>query len=252
MRFVQATAGLGVLLALSLLGGPVAARAQERVETPEGRVPRTFGTTVETSYTISPWAFTGFRPGDSAALNSVSVGTRYCSSDCFLLAAASLPAGAVVTAIQLEACDTDSVGNVEASLLRNNQDTGTVLLAKVDTVGATPGCVVIGMAPSSVETIDNVHNTYTVSVQLTGGTNATRFRAVRLFYQLQVSPAPATATFNDVPASHQFFRFIEALAAAGITGGCSASPPLYCPDNPLTRGQMAVFLARALGLQFAP
>jgi hypothetical protein len=65
---------------------------------------------------------------------------------------------------------------------------------------------------------------------------------------LDVSPAPAVATFNDVPVGHPFFRFIEALRASGITAGCSASPPLYCPDSPLTRGQMAVFLSIALGL----
>jgi hypothetical protein len=28
------------------------------------------------------------------------------------------------------------------------------------------------------------------------------------------------------------------------------TPPLYCPDNPVTRGQMAVFLATALGLHW--
>jgi hypothetical protein len=65
---------------------------------------------------------------------------------------------------------------------------------------------------------------------------------------LPVSPAPSTATFNDVPTTHPFFQFIEALYNSGITGGCSAAPPLYCPDNPVTRGQMAVFLAKALGL----
>jgi len=40
----------------------------------------------------------------------------------------------------------------------------------------------------------------------------------------------------------------EALYAAGITGGCGNFN--YCPDAPLTRGQMAVFLAKALGLHW--
>ena len=31
-------------------------------------------------------------------------------------------------------------------------------------------------------------------------------------YKLQVSPAPPTATFGDVPTGHQFFQYIEALA----------------------------------------
>ena len=29
---------------------------------------------------------------------------------------------------------------------------------------------------------------------------------------------------------------------------CQPSPPLYCPDNLVTRGQMAVFPAKAFGL----
>jgi hypothetical protein len=65
---------------------------------------------------------------------------------------------------------------------------------------------------------------------------------------LQVSPAPTHATFNDVPTTDWAFRFIEALAKSGITSGCQASPPLYCPDNKITRREMAVFLAVALGL----
>ncbi|MGA9594778.1 MAG: S-layer homology domain-containing protein, partial [Acidimicrobiia bacterium] len=42
---------------------------------------------------------------------------------------------------------------------------------------------------------------------------------------------------------------IEKLATAGITKGCN--PPVndrFCPTNPVTRGQMAAFLSRALGL----
>ena len=34
-----------------------------------------------------------------------------------------------------------------------------------------------------------------------------------------------------------------------VTAGCQASPLLYCPNNPNTRGQMAVFLTRTFGLQ---
>ena len=41
---------------------------------------------------------------------------------------------------------------------------------------------------------------------------------------------------------------IEAIFAAGITTGCSASPALFCPTQVVTRGQMAAFLTRALDL----
>ena len=46
---------------------------------------------------------------------------------------------------------------------------------------------------------------------------------------------------------------IEVIAADGITSGCDASDQnLYCPDDAVTRGQMATFLARAANLPAAP
>ncbi len=78
----------------------------------------------------------------------------------------------------------------------------------------------------------------------------TAIASVRVNWRRQVSPAPAAATFNDVPAGHPQFQFIEALAASGITAGCGGGN--YCPDAGLTRGQMAVFLAKALGLHWSP
>jgi hypothetical protein len=57
------------------------------------------------------------------------------------------------------------------------------------------------------------------------------------------APAPATgAAFADVPASHPFARWIERLAAEGITSGCGGGN--FCPADAVTRGQMAVFLLR--------
>ena len=41
---------------------------------------------------------------------------------------------------------------------------------------------------------------------------------------------------------------IEWLATQGITNGCNRTGTKYCPNNPVTRGQMAAFLVRALGL----
>jgi S-layer homology domain len=68
------------------------------------------------------------------------------------------------------------------------------------------------------------------------------------FWNRQVAPAPAVATFGDVPTNHIFFQFIEALSDSQITGGCGGGN--YCPDDPVTRGQMATFIAKALGLGF--
>ena len=60
-------------------------------------------------------------------------------------------------------------------------------------------------------------------------------------------PAPG-AVFEDVPADQWYAQAVEAIRLAGITTGCSATPSLYCPINPVKRDQMATFVARALGL----
>jgi len=71
----------------------------------------------------------------------------------------------------------------------------------------------------------------------------------RITWHRTVSPPPDSPTFTDVPSGHPFFPYIEALSASGITAGCGDGK--FCPDAPLTRGQMAVFLSLALGLHWA-
>ncbi len=69
---------------------------------------------------------------------------------------------------------------------------------------------------------------------------------------ITVSLSPSSGTFTDVPPTHIFFPFIEAIAAAGITSGCSATPPKYCPDLTVKRDQMAVFLLKGKGVTPPP
>jgi len=59
------------------------------------------------------------------------------------------------------------------------------------------------------------------------------------------------ARFNDVPANYWAFSFIETLADSGITSGCSEGN--YCPEDSVTRAQMAIFLERGMnGSGFSP
>ncbi len=99
-------------------------------------------------------------------------------------------------------------------------------------------------------TADNQNCGYSLQVQLpvNGVSGTLTVRKMQVVWYRQVSPPPAEATFNDVPGGHPFFQFVEALARSGITVGCGGSN--FCPDEPLTRGQMAVFLSKALGLQW--
>jgi hypothetical protein len=54
-------------------------------------------------------------------------------------------------------------------------------------------------------------------------------------------PPNATGTvFGDVPVGNPYAKWIEQLAAEGITGGCGGGN--YCPNTYITRAQMAVFL----------
>ena len=118
-------------------------------------------------------------------------------------------------------------------------------------VAETPGCDFFGFATNMVgldEFVDNFNNHYWLRLTLEAGSDATSLGAVRVYYQLQVSPPPAVATFADVPTDHPFFQFVEALAASGITAGCGGGN--FCPEEPLKRKQMAAFLSIALGLHF--
>jgi hypothetical protein len=64
-------------------------------------------------------------------------------------------------------------------------------------------------------------------------------------------PPPCTGVFPDVPCPGVFTPWVEALSAAGITGGCGGGN--YCPTNPVTRQQMAVFLLKTKhGSTFVP
>ena len=50
-------------------------------------------------------------------------------------------------------------------------------------------------------------------------------------YGSAYAPPPAVGIFADVPQADAFAPWIEDLYNRGITGGCSASPLNYCPDN---------------------
>jgi hypothetical protein len=58
--------------------------------------------------------------------------------------------------------------------------------------------------------------------------------------------AGASTGFADVPPTYWAADWIKQLAAEGITGGCGGGN--FCPLNPVTRDQMAIFLQAAFDL----
>ena len=60
-------------------------------------------------------------------------------------------------------------------------------------------------------------------------------------------PAAAQGVFTDMGGQPDLtVRAAEALRTTGVTQGCSTSPLRYCPNQPVTRAQMASFFHRAL------
>jgi hypothetical protein len=256
MRSFRRTALVPLILGLAI---PAAAQTPKRAST-------TYGTTA-TSYIEIPSE--AFMPRDSTTgySSGLSGSTRYsttCTGGLCFAAPLHLPSGAKIVYLELDYLDESGTDYVIGSLVRCDQVGETC--DSHPAAGAGPGdCLVPGqicsgagyggghniqgadLTPDAL-TVDNLNDSY----RLYAGTSTTgsteEISGMIVGYVLQVSPPPGSPTFGDVPPSHPFFQFIEALAASGITGGCGGGN--YCPDNPLTRGQMAVFLAKALGLQW--
>ena len=244
LSLVVATLGVAALAAGQDPGGSAPGEMTATTSPPA----RTYGTQVSTDYVLPAPAFETFNSGttwthDSSLYRYVTAGNAAFEAPLFL------PAGARVDGIQLEACDTDSGlgADVTAVLFACASPSGTCTDMVTASSSGAPGCGFFDSASVNF-TIDNQNKTYVVQVQTKAFTESTKFRAVRVFYTLQLSPAPATATFGDVPTNFIYFRAIEALAASGITSGCGGGN--FCPNQNVTRGEMAVFLARALGLHW--
>jgi hypothetical protein len=215
----------------------------------------TFGTASEVAHAVSAWEFQMASSTSKMEFTLTGGHYRFCSmSNCFSFANVRVPAGAAISRIELDGCDDSDAAEIQFGLLRNaaapNGLDNEFLTDGTTGAAATPGCTTFEASLGVPHVVDNRNNNYLAFVQFNALTDVVRFAAIRVYYTLQVSPAPGTASFGDVPTSHPFFRFVEALVSSGITAGCGGGN--YCPDAPLTRGQMAVFLSKALGLHFTP
>ena len=232
------------MVALVILAVPCAARPQG-LEVPENDA---WGTRWTTTQTIGAWAFVGPMTDGGNGYRDCAPATGACR------AALDLPSGMAIHTFEVEACDSSPNAEVVADLWACGPAPGPgacAIVAEVRSgIAAALGCVRYRADVIPNLTVNNYNFTYFVDVFGTTGTAnvPARFRGVRTAMVRQVSPAPAAPTFGDVPPSHPYFRHIEALAGALISGGCGGG--LYCPDRALTRGEAAVLLAEALGLHF--
>lgn len=211
-----------------------------------------FGTTSIVQQHIG---FPEFSPASSSTSyqqtsSSVQTGI-YATGSGLFTAIVHIPTGAKLMSFELDYCDFDPTSHVTLILSECDFMGGgctTMDSITTSTLGGT-GCGFLAHDLSSLNyTMENNFRELLLSAILSSGSASNILNGAYVAYQLQVSPAPATATFLDVPTTSPLFKFVEALVAAGITAGCGGGN--FCPGASITRGQMAVFLASALGLHF--
>jgi len=172
--------------------------------------------------------------------------------DCWL----DLPTGARLVKFAVISYDASDAAQLTATLIICDalqapgfSCSGTTFAHSTGTASAPQVARIASDLSAQNLVVDKTASIYFVRVLLPSTAGDIQFRVAEVYYRLQVStPAPGTQTFGDVPASHPYYKGIEALAAAGITGGCGNGN--FCPNQNVTRGEMAAFFSRALGLHF--
>ena len=120
------------------------------------------------------------------------------------------------------------------TLVDASADYGTIGTDLTNDCAVTGNCLTVGVS----DTRPTAHWDATFEETLSSGETKT--------WTLHVGES-----FGDVSVTHQFYAFIENVFHNGITGGCGAGN--FCPDNSVTRGQMAVFLLKSEhGSDYAP
>lgn len=212
--------------------------------------PRSFGINSETTTTISAWSFNAasFNAGIyDAPRVSGSLGrfNGAYDEDLHYYTTLQLPAGAVIDSIGINTnTDTDAIMGI--ALWRRDSTGANIMLTGFSVPAHGWGTDSAG--PLNILVDSNQNKELIIDVEQAAAPGFEFWAWVEVQWHRTISPAPATPTFGDVPTSDNGFQYIEALAASGISGGCGGGN--YCPEANLTRRQMAIFLAKALGLHW--
>jgi hypothetical protein len=170
--------------------------------------PETYGTASEVAIAVPE---SEFNPYTSTTTFSWSGGGRYSTAAGELDAGVHFPAGASITRMEVQACNSNTVNGGGLGMFEKN-NSGTITLLALALVSANSGCTLFPVTLSPPHTVDNAINSYFLvwgnSPALDG---SIKLQAARVYYKLQISPDPSTATFTDVPVGHPFHRFVEAL-----------------------------------------
>lgn len=214
----------------------------------EGEAPA-WGTTAQSIHQIHALQFVPLESSTTySGFGPTGMRHRTGGVEPWFIASLSLPTGVRLRKLEVYACDLNPGLDMDIYVSIVAYVPGPLEYGATVTSGE-PGCnwYSVDLTPADF-TVDNYNRGHLVAVNLPATDDSTRFREVNVYYQRQVSAPPPGNTFADVPVTHPFYRHVEALVGAGITSGCGGGN--FCPDSPVTRGQMASFLARALGLHW--
>ena len=126
-------------------------------------------------------------------------------------------------------------------------------VAKLDELGVLTGNTFVGgsgMDSGNDIVVDTSEKSYVV-----GWSSAAWGNPVNAFaggiHDAFIAKINLSVSFVDVPYSYWAWPYIKRLSNAGVTGGCGTG--VYCPDNTVTRAQMAVFLLKSMhGSSYTP
>ncbi|RJP53339.1 MAG: peptidase S8 [Anaerolineaceae bacterium] len=124
-----------------------------------------------------------------------------------------------------------------------------------------------GISGASITSISGTGETYRVTIKTGSGNGTIRLDVIDDdsimdvtsnslngdFTIGQTYDIAKDVTFSDVSFDHPQWAYIEAIWNAGYTSGCDINPLRFCPDQPLTRAELAVFMLRGnFGADYVP
>lgn len=229
-------------------------------DSPAG-APDAYGVENYTAFVVPPTSFHPYNEGLGYIFWAGGyIGAQTTDTWRYFEAPVYLPTGALLSSTVISYYDNDDPGYVSIGFYLQECPAGsactqTTLVGVQSEATGTPGYSNFNDGGSNGVTWRNYDqagstiNYGMIRVHFSLGTVNLRIGPIMIWYQRQISPAPASATFSDVPTDHWAFQFVEALVSAGITQGMPDGT--YHPTDPVTRAQMATFLARALGLDYS-
>ncbi len=212
-----------------------------------------------------------FLPLNDGSLGYHQIGGVYrYSSDTLVAPLGMLPNGALLKSFTVYYFDIDPSNDFELSFCRSKRDTITGLNADTECLvtfssSGTPGYAsALVPVPDQYQTIlrqfdsdgngleESVYDYYVLVDTWAPASGGAFVDSVRANWRRQVSPAPAAATFNDVPTTDPVRSSTSRRSPPRASPPAAASRRRSLSGLALTRRQMAVFLAKALGLHWHP